>query len=80
MKRPAYLKILRLVKKSTMKSELNFVMSSCQIFISKTSFLQKEESLLHQLHSMLPLVLKILGRICKLEVLKYLDLGKINDD
>ena len=65
------------VKKPTMKAELNFVISSAHIFTSVTGFFQKEEPLIHLLHSVLSsLVMKLLGRICKSEILKDLDLKK----
>ena len=79
MKRPGYQKIVRLLKKPTMKAELNFVISSAHIFTSVTGFFQKEEPLIHVLHSVLSsFVMKLLGRICKSEILKDLDLKKID--
>src|SRR5678816_3400616 len=62
-----------------MKAELNFVISSAHIFTSVTGFFQNEEPLIHLLHSVLSsLVMKLLGRICKSEILKDLDLKKID--
>lgn len=73
--KPSYTRVVRLLKKPAVKAEVMFVISSAAVFSHVTEFFQKEEPLVHILsHSLNSLVTTLLGRICKLESLRILEL------
>lgn len=59
-------KICSFLKKSTMRAEILFVVSSSEIFSSFCTIFQKEEPLIHALQTELDvLISKLMGRVCK---------------
>ena len=61
---PKYPKIVAYIGRATTKAQLGFVLASAELFISLTQLFQKEEPLIHVLHSEIKrLVLTLCGRI-----------------
>ena len=61
---PKFLKIVAYIKNATMKAQLEFVLASAELFMSFTQLFQKEEPLIHVLHSEIKrLVVTLCGRV-----------------
>lgn len=64
-------KIVNFLRKRTIKIELMFICSSSSLFTKFTGLFQREEPLIHVIYQqMKDLVLTLMGRICKNEIVK----------
>lgn len=68
----AYKRIISLLKKKTVKLELMFIKSSSSLFTKFTGMFQKEEPLIHIMYDHIDeVLLAIMGRICKKEIVEH---------
>jgi len=71
MKTPKYIQIHNVLNEPTVKAEIFFIINSAKIFQKFTLTFQRQEPLIHVLHSKLRnLIIVIAGKVCKAEVLK----------
>ena len=66
MESSSFKRISNFIRKQTIKSEIHFIMSSAELFMSFTEIFQKDEPLIHVLYLKLEeLVEKLARRVCK---------------